>query len=399
MSRGPSDGGRGAVSALLLLTIGGLFLFSLAGAQIGESVLEGLAPPEPASNVRAFDTPNDAGGSITVTWSPSSAEAERRPVTYEILRSSSLDPALVSVGSVVAGTTAFEDASVHDGVEYSYVVRVHDGLTADADPTAPVRSSGQLFHRGRVNVLVGVVLFTAFLVLFIQQAKGGKELYVRRIAGLEAVDEAIGRATEMGKPILYVPGLSVIQDVATIASLNILSRVARKAAEYETRIVIPNRNPVVMPVCQEIVREAYTDMGHPDAYREDDIYYVTFSQFGYVAAVDGIMLRDRPATNFFLGMFWAESLILAETGAGIGAIQIAGTDAVAQLPFFIAACDYTLIGEELYAASAYLSREPLQLGSLKGQDLAKLLIATLIIVGMIFTTFGWPRFVGLFAAG
>jgi hypothetical protein len=384
---------------VLLLTIGGILLCLSAAVSAQEAGLEALMPLEPARGVRAFDTPNDAGGSITLTWFPSPEEERGHPVTYEILRRSSLDPTPVSVGAVSAGTATFQDASVEDGVDYTYVVRARDGVSADSEPSAAVRSSAQLFHRGRVNVLVGVVLFTAFLIIFIQQAKGGKELYVRRIAGLEAVDEAIGRATEMGKPILYVPGLSVIQDVATIASLNILSRVARKAAEYGTRIVIPNRNPVVMPVCQEIVREACTDVGRPDAYREDDIYYVTFSQFGYVAAVDGIMLRERPATNFFLGMFWAESLILAETGAGIGAIQIAGTDAVAQLPFFIAACDYTLIGEELYAASAYLSREPLQLGSLKGQDLAKLLIASLIIVGIITMTLGRPYFVSLFTAG
>ena len=41
----------------------------------------------------------------------------------------------------------------------------------------------------------------------------------------------------------------------------------------------------------------------------------------------------------------------ARLGNAAGAIQIAGTDAVTQLPFFITTCDYTLIGEELYAAS------------------------------------------------
>ena len=71
---------------------------------------------------------------------------------------------------------------------------------------------------------------------------------------------------------------------------------------------------------------------------------------------------------FLRGLFYAESLILAETGNSVGAIQIAGTSEAAQLPFFVAACDYTLIGEELFAASAYLTGEPQQLGSLKGQD-------------------------------
>jgi hypothetical protein len=87
-------------------------------------------------------------------------------------------------------------------------------------------------------------------------------------------------------------------------------------------------------------------------------------------------------------MFFAESLILAETANSVGAIQIAGTDASSQLPFFIAACDYTLIGEELYAASAYMSREPLLLGTLKAQDILKGLLLLLFVTAIIFQLFG-----------
>ena len=89
---------------------------------------------------------------------------------------------------------------------------------------------------------------------------------------------------------------------------------------------------------------------------------------------------------FLLGAFYAESLILAETGNSIGAIQIAGTAKPPQLPFFVAACDYTLIGEELFAASAYLSKEPRMLGSLKGQDAGKGIAILFIIVGSVLAT-------------
>jgi len=101
------------------------------------------------------------------------------------------------------------------------------------------------------------------------------------------------------------------------------------------------------------------------------------------------VIRKKPATIFYQGAFFAESLILAETGNSIGAIQIAGTAMPAQLPFFVAACDYTLIGEELFAASAYLSREPKLLGSLKGQDQGgKLIFLSLALIFVIITTLG-----------
>ncbi|MCK4232582.1 hypothetical protein KAX21_06505, partial [candidate division WOR-3 bacterium] len=59
-----------------------------------------------------------------------------------------------------------------------------------------------------------------------------------------------------------------------------------------------------------------------------------------------------------------------------------------QLPFFIAACDYTLIGEELFAASAYLDRDPQLLGSLKSEDMAKIITVAIIAAVSIVGTVG-----------
>ncbi len=185
----------------------------------------------------------------------------------------------------------------------------------------------------------------------------------------------------MGRPILFVPGLGEASRVATIAAFTILGRVARKVAEYQTRIIVPNYDPVVMTICQEVVKEAYAAAGHPDAFDTKDVYFITQDQFPFTASVNGTMLREKPATNFYMGMFYAESLILAETGFASGSIQIAGTDQLIQIPFFVAACDYTLMGEELYAASAYLSREPQQLGTLKVQDWGKVGAIALMLIG------------------
>jgi hypothetical protein len=254
--------------------------------------------------------------------------------------------------------------------------------------TAPAAPRIQWLNSERASVAVATILFAAILVWFVMSARRGRTFFIRKIPGLEAVEEAVGRATEMGRPILYSPGLDPMDEVGTVASINILGQVARKAAEYETRLMVPNRDPIVMAVAQEVVRDAHTEIGRPDTYNADDIYYTTYSQFGYAAAVCGTMMREKPATNFFIGRFYAESLILAETGNATGAIQIAGTDADAQLPFFITSCDYTLIGEELYAGSVYLSREPLLLGALKGQDAAKAIIIVIIILFSILLFFG-----------
>jgi hypothetical protein len=359
----------------------------------GAATVKTLPPAAPASlvappsDVTAKDTPNDAGQAITVGWKPSPDEGSRSVEGYEVLRSEAAGGEFAKGGYVPYGFTSFDDQDVPANArDYFYRVdAVGRGGRAASAVSNPARSSEQWFNSMRINALVATLLFIVIVVYFITKAKSGQHLFIRKIAGLAAVEEAVGRATEMGRPILFVPGISSIADVATIAALNILGQVAKKTAEYGTPLLVPNKDPVVFIVAQEIVKEAYTELGRPDAYNPDSVFFLTDSQMGYAAGVDGIMTREKPATNFFLGMFYAESLILAETGAETGAIQIAGTDAVNQLPFFITACDYTLIGEELYAASAYLSREPMLLGTLKGQDWSKAVIVLLLIAGVLLS--------------
>ena len=259
-----------------------------------------------------------------------------------------------------------------------------EALSAPSVPTAPV---AKWFNEHKANILIASLLYCAIVLLTIYFARRG-EMYIRPIPGLEAVNDAIGRATEMGRPILYISGLSGISDIATIASMLILGHLSKRTAAYETPIIVPCNDPLVLVAEREIVHQAYIEAGKPDAYKPENIFYVTDSQFGYAAAVDGIMMREKPAANFFMGMFYAESLILAETGNRTGAIQIAGTDADTQLPFFITACDYTLMGEELYAAGAYLSRNPLLVAQLKGQDFGKVLLAAALLIGATLVTLG-----------
>ncbi|MCF7859473.1 MAG: hypothetical protein K9N07_09175 [Candidatus Cloacimonetes bacterium] len=242
------------------------------------------------------------------------------------------------------------------------------------------------FQADKFPALIATFIFGFMVFFMIKQAKKGKELYIRPIAGIDEIDNAIGRATEMGRPILFVPGLSGISDVATLAGLSILGRVAKKAAEYDTRILVPVRDYIVLPIAQEVVKEAHYEAGRPDSHDKNSVFFITTSQFAFVAGVNGVMIREKTATNFYMGMFWAEALIMTETGNTTGAIQISGTDAVTQIPFFITTCDYTLIGEELYAASAYLAREPLQLGTLKAVDYTKFLIISFVIIGTLLST-------------
>ena len=343
-------------------------------------------------DVNAFDTPNDDGSSVTITWGSST-----NFLSIEILRSLNPEYGFETVSEIGADRSEFFDTSIATGEHYYYKIKAKGADTeVFSEVVGPVTARAQLFNMGRINVAVCIFILFAAIIIYIRRARCGKEIYIRKIPAITAIEEAIGRATEMGKPVLYVPGISDIDEPETIASMSILGRVAEKTAEYGTPLYVPTSHAMVMSMAQQIVKESATRVGRPDWFNVDNIRYFTDAQFGYVAAVDGIMVREKPATNLYLGKFYAESLILAETGYSTGAIQIAGTALPDQLPFFVAACDYTLLGEELYAASAYLSQEPVQLGSLKGQDFGKLVFVVVIIIGVLTMLFGTEFFYNLF---
>lgn len=286
------------------------------------------------------------------------------------------------VAQAEPATEAAKTSETASATEPSVAVAVAEPAAAPA----PAVEEMYYFDMKRANVLVIIITLMAFVTYYTFHAQRGKELFIRRISGLSALEDAVGRATEMGRGVLYIPGIMDMDDIQTIAGVTIMGHVAKKTAEYDTPLYAPMTRSFVMSVAQEVVKQAYLEKGRPDAFRPDRINYLTDDQFGYVAGVGGIMMREKPAACFYLGTFYAESLILAETGNAVGAIQIAGTAEPSQIPFFVAACDYTLIGEELFAASAYLSKNPREVGSLKGQDMIKLIIIVFMIIGTLLVT-------------
>ena len=245
---------------------------------------------------------------------------------------------------------------------------------------------------GRLFLLFFLVVMAVSLVVIIKLAQKGKKPYIRKINGLEAIDEAVGRATEMGRPVHFTPGIASLGEehaAQTLAGLSVMGYVAKLTAKYDTQLIVTIRIPAILPISEEVVKQSYISEGKPDAYNPNNIRFLSDEQFAYAAGCLGIMQREKVATNIMMGAFWAESLIFAEGGHAAGSIQVAGTASDHQLPFFIAACDYTLIGEELYAAGAYLSQDPAQLAGIAVQDIGKLMAIILIAIGTITATFEW----------
>ncbi len=256
-----------------------------------------------------------------------------------------------------------------------------------------------MIFEGRASVGVAMLVFGVVFLWKVYSAKNGRLPKIRRLPALDAIDEAVGRATELGKPIHQALSYQSIMSSAAspmiLSGISVSRYVARKAAEMGTDLVVTVGAAETYSVAEEVVRTSYLEAGKPDAYGPSVVRFLSPAQFAYTTAAIGIMSREKVAANIMIGYFAAESLILAETGHNLGAIQIAGTAVMPQIPFFVVACDYCLIGEEVYAVSAYLEREPETLGTIAGQDVAKAMAGVLILLGSLAVTFGSTVFIDM----
>ncbi len=268
-----------------------------------------------------------------------------------------------------------------------------------SDPARRLRAANLEFLRYRVRALDDqwlkmIVHRLAFLFLAvtvslgIYAARRGVRFPIREIAGVSAIPDAVGRATEMGRPSLFSISLSDMEDPETFAAMPVLKYVARLSARLKSRLIIPILGERTIPLIRNTYREGCLEAGNPDAFDPANLRFFPGGQFFYAIASMGYMLRERPASCFYFGRWEAESLMFGETGQVIQALQIAATPQLFQVPFFIAACDYVIIGEEFYAASALLGENPTLRGSLAGQDVVKLVILAVILAGVVAVTFG-----------
>lgn len=218
----------------------------------------------------------------------------------------------------------------------------------------------------------------------IWRARRGRVPFVRRIAGVAAIERAVERATEMGRPIVFGMGWTDLQAIETHASLAVLSHVARLAARLQTPLIVLARPSSVYPVAEEVVRQAYTTEGVPERFdAKEQVRFVSDDSIVYASSIARLIEETRAGCGLFFGAFDFTSLLMAEPGARIGVLQIAGDPSLFQIPFFVCTCDQTVMGEEYFAAGAYVSSDPALRATLQGQDVIKAIFAGLVVVGLV----------------
>jgi hypothetical protein len=218
-----------------------------------------------------------------------------------------------------------------------------------------------------------------------------RKVYVRRLPAMDAIEEVVGRASEMGRPVHYSPGLgSLVRYTApqTLAGISILGHVAKLCAKMGTELLVSVAYTPMLPLCNEVVRGAYLEEGQPEEFKPENIQFIADKGDTFAAAMIGRLRRDRPAANLYIGAIFRETSQILETGVEIGAMQISGTNKTTQLPWMMATCEYVLMNDEMFCADAYITRNPVTVGSIRAIDIGKMLCILGAIIGTILETMG-----------
>lgn len=245
---------------------------------------------------------------------------------------------------------------------------------------------------GRIFALVTLIAIWIFALGSVSLAKKKLPSF-RKLAGLDALPEMVGRAAETNKSVHFTTGGggSLTDPVLPqlVAAMAVLGHVSELCAKYSVRVVYTVFLSEMIPIATEVMRAGYLRAGKEDAFdAETQVRYMSGDQFAYASAVQGYAERERPAANIMIGPFYAESQLFGETFYRVGSISLAGTARGVQVPFFAVMCDYLLIGEEIYAAGAYLSKDITQVGCIRGQDIGKFYALILTILGFLLTAAG-----------
>ncbi len=245
-----------------------------------------------------------------------------------------------------------------------------------------------LIIEGRLMPLIFLLSFTGIVLYAINRSvKQGKVPKISQPPAIAAIEESIGRCVEMGRPMLFQTGIGDVSRNGAIhmAMLSVLGYAARLAAEKDAKFIVTTPSPTLYPMAEGIVQEAYTFHGKQEAYTENTVQFLSNNQMAYCSAVMHLMRAENIAFNVQIGFFQAENLITLEAAKETGALNIGGAVRTFRIPGMAFGCDYFLMGEEVFAAGAFCSNDPLQLGSLSGQDFCKMTVAAIILIGALFS--------------
>ncbi len=246
------------------------------------------------------------------------------------------------------------------------------------------------------TILIGLVpavalsIVAAMVWLHHAQALAGRLQSRRPLPGPDVIRSALGRSAETGRAVHLSPGSGTLGSrattAATIAGLLAAERVATEAARNGALLQVSSGDAVAHMALRGIVRQVYQRAGQTQDFDSGSVQLLAHQDpTAYATGVMTVYARQPLEASQLIGDFGQEFLLLGEEGAQRNLPQVGGAVSNAALPVMLLSTNQTLIGEEVFAADAYLSDDVAAQARLRTHDVLRALLIAVLIIGFVYS--------------
>jgi len=229
-----------------------------------------------------------------------------------------------------------------------------------------------------------VLAFLLIVIFWIWARRSGQPPALRVMPAFRDLPQRTGESVESGKRIHVSLGSGAIGGANTasaLAGLNVLEAVAEASTVSDKPPIVTAGDGAAMMLAQNTFRRAYKRQNAEDRYDQLASRLAGTTALSYTAGVMTTLKDEDVSTNIIIGSVGPEVALMADAGWGQKAHQVIGADNVqAQAQAYVAA-DQALIGEDMFAAGAYLGHKPLHRASLQAQDVLRIVVIAVIVLG------------------
>lgn len=228
------------------------------------------------------------------------------------------------------------------------------------------------------------------LVLTLWKRKSPKHL--RDIPALKNFYRAMGLSVEDGTRIHVAVGygdLLTTRNGSALAALGMLRHLSEYTSASDRPPVTSAGDAALSLLTQDTLHAGYIAAGAEESFVPTTGRLTGLSPFGFAAGAMPILRDEKVSANILMGHFGPEAALLAEAAERENVITIGASDSLAAQSILFAMGQDALIGEELFAAGAYLGAGASHTASVTVQDILRWTIIIVIIpLGVIAKLMG-----------
>jgi hypothetical protein len=244
------------------------------------------------------------------------------------------------------------------------------------------------------DLLFLIVLVIASWYYMNKALRGEKLPSLRKIPAIDAISEGVGRSIETKRPVHYAMGASGGQLYSTLVSMTLtsiafLKYISKLCARLGSRLIVhmPYQAESI-PLIETTAREGYLEEGKPEMFRLEDMRYYGQGSLTWSQGITSSFAQEGVGLNLEIGIFYSDCPISLEMAKIMGGMNVGGTGRWIMVYAFAMMCDYVFLGEEIYAAGAVVSENPLMLSGVVIEEVGKIFVFLLLAIGFILAAIG-----------